>query len=85
MITANKNCYLVENAKLDGCPSLPFQPNPFFVRIAKGYHKSLDPFLLGEKLSLGELVISLCLGGEDDHKNLEDSFLSGGTSAKIQF
>ena len=52
MITANKNCYLVENAKLDGCPSLPFQPNPFFVRIAKGYHKSLDPFLLGEKLSL---------------------------------
>ena len=85
MITANKNCYLVENAKLDGCPSLPFQPNPFFFLFSKGYHKSLDPFLLGEKLSLGELVISLCLGGEDDHKNLEDSFFFFFTSAKIQF
>ena len=45
-----KICFLKTtfNAKLDGCSSLPFQPNPSFVRIAKGYHKSLDPFLMGK-------------------------------------
>ena len=71
------------NTKLDGYPSLPFQPDPSFVRIAEVYHRSLDPFLLGEILFLGELVISLCLGGGDDYKDLVESFLSGGKSVKI--
>ena len=71
------------NTKLDGCPSLPFQPDPSFVRIAEVYHRPLDPFLQGEILFLGEVVIFLCLEGGDDCKDLVESFLSGGKSVKI--
>ena len=71
------------NTKLDGCPSLPFQPDPSFVRIAEVYHRPLDPFLQGEILFLRELVIFLCLEGGDDCKELVESFLSGGKSVKI--